>query len=148
MSLTSVFRSRSLRTILVAASVSLSAPALAGDPSSAIKGISELPPESQLEIVRIVLDDMFGTPEEVRVKFVAACDKRKTPSSAPPKSAPEKKADESLASMMRARVAGASKEATLLALCAASVRPKIEAALVRETLIAKRRAAAEAGGAK
>lgn len=141
MRLRSISTYRAFQALFVATSVCMSAPALAGDPSSFVKGVSDAPPEAQVQMVRIVLNSMFGTPEEVRVNFAAACDKRLAPSAATAKPALAKKA-EPISAMLQTRVAGASKEATLMALCATSVRKGIEAVLVQETLIEKRRVAA------
>ena len=125
----------------------MSSPALAGDPSAFIDGVANAPPEAQLEILRIVLKDVFGSPDEVRASFSAACNKRQLPPSAPAKAATEKPVDVPFTAALQARAAGASKEATLMALCAAPVRAKIEASLARQGTLAKRRAAAEASGA-
>ena len=133
--------------MLLAASVCLSAPAQAGDPSAFIEGVVNAPPEAQLKMLRIVLKDVFGSPDEVRANFSAACNKRQTPPSAPAKVLPEKKAAVPFTAALQERAAGASKEATLMALCAAPVRAKIEASLAQESKLAKRRAAAVASGA-
>ena len=142
-----VFWYRSRHALLLAASVGMSAPALAGDPSAFIQGIANAPPEAQLEILRIVLKDVFGSPDEVRANFSAACNKRQLPPSAPAKASTEKPAEVPFTAALQARAAVASKEATLMALCAAPVRAKIEASLEQESKLAKRRAAAVASGA-
>ena len=132
---------RPLAAVFILGGAGVTAPAVAGDPNAFAKGVAELPPAQQLDIVRIILDDVFGSPDEIRVNFAAACTRRLQQ---PAPGVPEKKAALPLTSMLRAKMAGLSKDATLAALCAAPIRTKVDAALAIEGRIAKKRAATEA----
>jgi len=87
-----------------------------------IGDVANVPPETKVRMLRIIFEDVFGTPAELKAKFVAACDAR-TPSAATASSpATASKAPEP-ASM------SASRKATLAALCVPSVRRGVESAL-------------------
>lgn len=134
---------RPLAAVFIAAGMGAPVPALAGDPSAFAKSVAELPPAQQLDIVRIILDDVFGSPDQIRANFAAACTRRQQ-QPAPAQGVPEKKPALPLTSMLRAKMAGLSKDASLAALCATPIRTKVDAALAIEGRIAKKRAATEA----
>ena len=90
--------------------------AQAGDPVGAVvQSMEKAPPEAQLRILKILMNDVFGTREEVLARFVEACNTRNKPPAR--------------AQAIDQQFAGASKAAVMLALCAAPLRGKIEANL-------------------
>ncbi|WOB06953.1 hypothetical protein [Piscinibacter gummiphilus] len=106
-----------------------------GFPSSAsasgagqvVSQMADVPPETKIKMLRVIFEDVFGTPEEIRTQFVAACNARNkaaTPSTEKAQqiaSSPAPKASDGSKSL--------SKEATLIAFCAPPVRRSIESAL-------------------
>lgn len=100
----------------------------AGEPSSFVQGVAEAPPETQIAMLRIVLDDVLGTPEKLRASFTRACDTQ-----AP---APEDvQGNAASASSARPETASTKKKGlTLAALCARPVRERLIAILSSRAL--------------
>ena len=100
---------------------------LASGAGQVVSQMADVPPETKIKMLRVIFEDVFGTPEEIRTQFVAACNAReKATTSTKAKvtqvaSSPAPKASEASKSL--------SKEATLTAFCAPPVRRSIESAL-------------------
>lgn len=107
--------------------VMLASPARAGDPSSAVAAVADAPPETQVRILKIVFNDMFGSRAELKAKFVAACQAREKAAPAP-LAAPAKPA-RPLSEAAQQKAGELSKEAVLAALCSGPARRQVEAAL-------------------
>lgn len=105
----------------------LLSPAHAGDPSSAVAAVADAPPETQVRILKIVFNDMFGSRAELKAKFVAACQAREKAAPAPV-AAPAKPA-KPLSEAAQQKAGELSKEAVLAALCSGPARRQVEAAL-------------------
>lgn len=105
----------------------LLSPARAGDPSSAVAAVADAPPETQVRILKIVFNDMFGSRAELKAKFVAACQAREKATPAPV-AAPAKPA-KPLSEAAQQKAGELSQEAVLAALCSGPARRQVEAAL-------------------
>jgi hypothetical protein len=108
----------------------LLSPVRAGDPSSAVAAVADAPPETQVRILKIVFNDMFGSRAELNAKFVAACQAREKAAPAPV-AAPAKpdKPAKPLSEVAQQKAEELSKEAVLAALCSGPARRQVEAAL-------------------
>lgn len=96
-----------------------------------VKGLADMPPEAKIQVLRIIFEDLFGTPEELKVRFVEACNARmeSTPESQEAKGTPSGTVEIT----SETSASGSKwKEATLSALCVPAVRSRIEAALTPE----------------
>jgi hypothetical protein len=122
-----------LRTfcILFAQCLLASQAAAGGDPSALLIGIRDLPPEAQIRILRVVLDEI-GTPDELREQLARTCNERDTAKCAQPSKSPCAGTATATESSLKTRASAASREAMLSGLCAAPVRRQIEAMLQAE----------------
>ncbi|MYN25922.1 hypothetical protein [Duganella levis] len=106
----------------------LLSPAHAGDPSSAVAAVADAPPETQVRILKLVFNDMFGSRAELKAKFVAACQTREKAAPAAAAAAPAKPA-KPISEVAQQKAGELSQEAVLAALCSGPARRQVEAAL-------------------
>lgn len=92
----------------------------------------DVPPETKIKMLRIVLEDLFGTPAEIRAQFIVACDTREKLKRLP--SEKVKHVSTSLPSTSSDVDSNLSKDAVLAAFCSAAVRKKIELALLEKPI--------------
>jgi hypothetical protein len=105
----------------------LALPVHAGDPSSAVAAVADAPPETQVRILKIVFNDMFGSRAELKAKFVAACQAREK--AAPASAAAPAKPAKPLSEVAQQKAGELSQEVVLAALCSGPARRQVEAAL-------------------
>jgi hypothetical protein len=105
----------------------LALPVHAGDPSSAVAAVADAPPETQVRILKIVFNDMFGSRAELKAKFVAACQAREKAAPAP--AATPAKLPKPLSEAAQQKAGELSQEVVLAALCSGPARRQVEAAL-------------------
>jgi hypothetical protein len=48
----------------------------AGDPSTVVGAVADAPPEAQVKILRILFEDVAGSPQELKQRLVTACKNR------------------------------------------------------------------------
>lgn len=106
--------------------IGFSGRAVASGVGPLIADMADVPPETKIQMLRIIFEDVFGTPEEIKAQFVAACNARKpaaqsATSGVPGAASPKTKVPEAQKSI--------SREATLAAFCAPTIRRGIESAL-------------------
>lgn len=99
----------------------------AGDPSSAVAAVTDAPPETQVRILKLVFNDMFGSRAELKAKFVAACQTREK--AAPAAAAAPAKPAKPISEVAQQNAGELSQEVVLAALCSGPARRQVEAAL-------------------
>lgn len=105
--------------LLVAASTFTANSFASGGGAVAVQ-MMNVPPETKIKMLRVIFEDVFGTPEELRAQFVAACNARQNTTST---------AVSQPAAASAAASKSYSREATLAALCMPAARRGIESAL-------------------
>lgn len=102
------------------------AKAMAGDPASLVREVGDLPPEAQVRIVRVILDDLFGTPQELGANFINACKSLEVSESSPTtdKQSPHRKFR-----LDSGKVLDVAQTGSLHVLCTAPVRKAVLHAL-------------------
>lgn len=100
--------------------------ALAGDPSAAVDGFAKAPPEAQVRIVRIIFDDLFGSPDELRAHFIASCNALSALKIGNGEGKPDAQKN---ARLSTGKELGAKQTATLRVLCTAPIRKGVLEAL-------------------
>lgn len=100
--------------------------ATAGDPSSVVDGFAKAPPEAQVKIVRIILDDLFGTPQELKARLGRECSARQQRSTSDGSATPPANAAAIQEAAPHSPDESKSKEAILIAMCAGPIRRGIE----------------------
>lgn len=115
------------RILLLVVAVAFTPDGAASGAGQVVSQVADVPPETQVRMLRILLDDVFGTPEELRARFIAACQARSGAEATLTGSADQEST--SGAPHPQGTSRSASRAATLAAFCAPAVRRGIEAAL-------------------
>ena len=101
--------------------------ATAGDPSYFVKGVAEAPPEVQIRMLRVIFDDLFGTPDEILQHLSIACSKREEKTCV--RNATTTCTKPTDRNTPTGEATSKSKEVMLAGLCAGPIRSRIESNL-------------------